>query len=107
MKIQYTVDIKAVTYKEYKKGAPTHLLEKGGRWQQAGEYGGFENMSFEPTVLADNHEVFACAPELLAMLESKLRFIYEGIYSTYHGDPVENKLYTEVLELINKAKGIK
>ena len=105
MKIQYTVDVKAVIYKKYKKGAPVHLLEKGGRWQQAGEYGGFENMSFEPTVFADNHEVFTCAPELLAMLESKLRLIYEGIYYNHHGKPEENKLYTEVLELINKAKG--
>ena len=105
MKIQYTVDVKAVMYKKYKQGAPAHLLAKGGRWQQAKEYGGFENMSFEPTVLASNHEVFTCAPELLAMLESKLDLIRCGIGVNYSGDPKENKLYTEVLELINKAKG--
>lgn len=105
MKIQYTVNIKAVTYKKYKKGAPKHLLEKVGRWQQAGEFGGFENMSFEPTVLADNHEVFTCAPALLEMLESKLDLIRCGIGGKYSGNPKENKLYTEVLDLISKAKG--
>lgn len=30
-------------WKEYKTGAPKHLLAKGGRWQRLNDYGWWEN----------------------------------------------------------------
>ena len=56
MDIQYSVEFHAVKYKKYKQGAPKHLIDKGGRWQKAGEYGGFDNIDYVPEILTKINE---------------------------------------------------
>lgn len=73
--IKYSVEFHAVKYKKYKPGAPKHLLKQGGRWQKAGEYGGFDNIDNVPSILTDNKSMYKAAPAMYDMLNevSKLR----------------------------------
>tara|TARA_R110002126_G_scaffold222978_1_gene368051 strand:+ start:164 stop:364 length:201 start_codon:yes stop_codon:yes gene_type:complete len=40
-----------VKWTAYKPGSTKSLLKKGGRWQQANEYGGWDNCDFDPEAL--------------------------------------------------------
>lgn len=52
-----------------------------------------------------NQDTKEVAPEMYAMLEKKLDLIRCGIGSNYSGDPRDNALYKEVVELLAKARG--
>lgn len=96
MSVQYSVEFNPVKFTKYKAGAPKHLLEKGGRWQESSPYGGWNNIDYVPDILTDNKSVYECAPEMLAMLEMLLS-----------GDSIsDTSIDNEVAELIKKAKGV-
>jgi hypothetical protein len=69
MGIKYSVEFNVVKFTKYKQGAPKHLLEKVGRWQKAGEFGGFENISYVPQILTENKSMYEVAPEMYEILE--------------------------------------
>lgn len=66
--IQYSVEFHAVKFTKYKSGAPKDLLEKGGRWQKAGIYGGFDNIDYEPCILTNNKAMYEAAPDMYELI---------------------------------------
>lgn len=67
--MEYSVEFHAVKFTKYKQGAPKKLLDKIGRWQRAGEYGGWDNIDYTPQILTENKRIYEAAPQMHELLK--------------------------------------
>lgn len=93
--IQYSVEFHAVKFTKYKDGAPKHLLEKGGRWQKAGMYGGFDNIDYVPNILTDNKAMYETAPDMYIEMSNFVENAGEDDIETARG------IFKKILDRIN------
>ena len=104
--VQYSVEFHAVKYKKYKPGSPKHLLKKGGRWQRASKYGGFDNIGYMPNILTDNKAMYELAPNMYLKLKEMSELLTMLDPHTHANIELDCAVY-DIEDLLSKVRGDK